>query len=93
MANVQITWSNSAFAELARSLSGDVAKATNSLCAQANARANSHDLLKGHESLDKPAYACDTRVFPGSAVGIVHPNSTMGIIDQNKYHTLNSVAH
>lgn len=89
----QVVWNNSAFAELSRSLHDEVDAATQRLCASANAQAMEHDLLKGGESPSQPPYSCDTRTFPGTAVGLVHPNTALGIIDQNQYHTLNSVAH
>lgn len=92
MAN-QVVWNNSAFAELSRSLHDEVDAATQRLCASANAQAMGHDLLRNGESLRLPPYACDTHTLPDSAVGLIHPNTLFGYIDQKRYHTLNSVAH
>lgn len=92
MAN-QVVWNNSAFAELSRSLHDEVDAATQRLCASANAQAAGHHLLKGDDSCRYPPYVGNTRMFPDSAVGLIHPNTSLGIIYQNRYHILNSVAH
>lgn len=91
MANVSMRWNNSAFASLAKSdvVYEAVDSATQKLCAAANARAK----VAGWKTKAGAPYACDTRRFPGAAVGLVHPNTEDGVLDQNQNHTLVSVCH